>query len=399
MANGYEDVTKTLEVSSPASCPDDIVIGTDRNGIVIRSSNETYIKALKDNNSFVGFSKKIFSTGVNNQPNAGQVSGNDISVVTKDGYTTATISYDKFKEIANRVKADDNKYSVTVAAVGYVMKMSGKVELTAVNAIDTKVKDGNLSTSDLKTLDESITKVNQVNEDEGTLDVNALKVTSSETTDNNITTSGMVIGSIYDDLDKFDQSVNVETTIKNISDYSNVSEIESAQKVEILEDKAFSIDTTKTYNNDSASKVEVYETSVPVSISIPKETIDSIKVNSDEELVVVSKHTDASGEVSYETYEIENNEIKVSEFSDFYFATRKKETTNNNGGTSSSTTTTNTSTPKEETKTTADTKVYDAKDKNHDGVVTCDEEMNNKNWLWNNTKKACVYRVTNTSVK
>ena len=43
-------------------------------------------------------------------------------------------------------------------------------------------------------------------------------------------------------------------------------------------------------------------------------------------------------------------------------------------------------------------KSYDAKDKNQDGVVSCEEE-NGKGWVWSETKKACVYRVTNTSVK
>ena len=44
-------------------------------------------------------------------------------------------------------------------------------------------------------------------------------------------------------------------------------------------------------------------------------------------------------------------------------------------------------------------KSYDAKDKNQDGVVTCDEEMNSKDWICSESKKACVYKVTNTSTK
>ena len=42
---------------------------------------------------------------------------------------------------------------------------------------------------------------------------------------------------------------------------------------------------------------------------------------------------------------------------------------------------------------------YDVKDKNQDGVVTCDEEMNSKDWIWSDTKKTCVYKATNTSTK
>ncbi len=51
------------------------------------------------------------------------------------------------------------------------------------------------------------------------------------------------------------------------------------------------------------------------------------------------------------------------------------------------------------TSSTVSTKSYDPKDKNHDGVISCAEEMNSANWTWSETKKACVYRVTNTSAK
>ena len=44
-------------------------------------------------------------------------------------------------------------------------------------------------------------------------------------------------------------------------------------------------------------------------------------------------------------------------------------------------------------------KSYDSKDTNQDGVIDCSEEMNNANWIWSNTKKACVYKVSNTSTK
>ena len=49
--------------------------------------------------------------------------------------------------------------------------------------------------------------------------------------------------------------------------------------------------------------------------------------------------------------------------------------------------------------TTSSTKPAGAKDTNGDGVISCDEEMGSKNWIWSETKKACVYKVSNTSVK
>ncbi len=42
---------------------------------------------------------------------------------------------------------------------------------------------------------------------------------------------------------------------------------------------------------------------------------------------------------------------------------------------------------------------YDAKDKNQDGIITCDEEMNSTNWVWSTSKNACVYKVSNTSAR
>ena len=49
--------------------------------------------------------------------------------------------------------------------------------------------------------------------------------------------------------------------------------------------------------------------------------------------------------------------------------------------------------------TSTSTKSYDAKDKNKDGIISCEEEMGNANWVWSESKQACVYKVTNTSVK
>lgn len=44
-------------------------------------------------------------------------------------------------------------------------------------------------------------------------------------------------------------------------------------------------------------------------------------------------------------------------------------------------------------------KMAGPKDLNSDGVITCDEEMGSKNWIWSESKGACVYKVSNTSVK
>ena len=45
------------------------------------------------------------------------------------------------------------------------------------------------------------------------------------------------------------------------------------------------------------------------------------------------------------------------------------------------------------------TKTYSSKDKNKDGVISCEEEMDSTNWIWSESKVACVYKVTNTSAR
>ena len=45
------------------------------------------------------------------------------------------------------------------------------------------------------------------------------------------------------------------------------------------------------------------------------------------------------------------------------------------------------------------TKSYSSKDKNQDGVISCEEEMDSANWIWSTTKNACVYKVSNTGVR
>ncbi len=56
-----------------------------------------------------------------------------------------------------------------------------------------------------------------------------------------------------------------------------------------------------------------------------------------------------------------------------------------------------TNTDKSDSSTT--NKSYSSKDKNHDGIVTCQEEMDSPNWVWSTSKNACVYKVSNTSAK
>ena len=83
--------------------------------------------------------------------------------------------------------------------------------------------------------------------------------------------------------------------------------------------------------------------------------------------------------------------FKTSKFSTYVIAYG---TSSSSGGNTDPVPSTDTTTT-----TTTSTKSYDAKDKNKDGVVSCEEEMNSANWVWSTSKQACVYKVTNTSSK
>ncbi len=83
--------------------------------------------------------------------------------------------------------------------------------------------------------------------------------------------------------------------------------------------------------------------------------------------------------VETDLYEVDGGKIAVTTtkgFSTFYVSEYKEE----------------------EKKDTSSSKTYDAKDTNQDGVVDC-VEANGKGWTWSEVKNACVYKVTNTSVK
>lgn len=55
---------------------------------------------------------------------------------------------------------------------------------------------------------------------------------------------------------------------------------------------------------------------------------------------------------------------------------------------------------KKKTASSTSTKKAGKKDLNSDGIITCDEEMGgDKNWTWSEARKACVYKVMNTSVR
>ncbi len=88
-------------------------------------------------------------------------------------------------------------------------------------------------------------------------------------------------------------------------------------------------------------------------------TYSVIRVHDGETTILPATYDETTKKVTFST-------DKFSTYAIVYKDTKKKETSNTNNGSSS---------------------------------PTCEEYMNSKNWTWSESKKACVYRVTSTSVK
>ncbi len=135
---------------------------------------------------------------------------------------------------------------------------------------------------------------------------------------------------------------------------------------------------------------------IPVTLYLSPETVEKLK---GKDIKVVREHdSDETDEnpggfslIEDVTLNVENNTLtfNTGKFSGYYIAYKTSSGSSSDSGSGSSSSTT----------TTTPTKTYDAKDKNKDGVVSCEEEMNSANWVWSTTKGACVYSVTNTSAK
>ncbi len=136
-------------------------------------------------------------------------------------------------------------------------------------------------------------------------------------------------------------------------------------------------------------------TEIPVTLHLSES--DAAKLKAASYIGVIRYHTEDDAEDEYTL--MENNAVKLednvltfnsSKFSTYFIVYGTSSSSGSSSSSSSSTTTATTTTP---------TKTYDPKDKNKDGVVSCEEEMNSANWVWSTTKGACVYSVTNTSAK
>ncbi len=131
----------------------------------------------------------------------------------------------------------------------------------------------------------------------------------------------------------------------------------------------------------------------PITLYLSDEIVEKL---TGKEIKVIREHTTSETEewtaIEDVALDVESKTLtfKSGKFSSYYIAYKTSSGSSSDSGSGSSSSTATTTTP---------TKTYDPKDKNKDGVVSCEEEMNSANWVWSTTKGACVYSVTNTSTK
>lgn len=129
----------------------------------------------------------------------------------------------------------------------------------------------------------------------------------------------------------------------------------------------------------------------PLTVTVALSDTD-VNILKGKTIKVIRYHTNDDGtiETTYLDAELNGNELtfKTDRFSTYVVVGYKSVS----GGTTPST--------KPETKPTVSSpSKAGPKDLNAGGIITCDEEMGSTNWIWSESKGACVYKVSNTSVK
>ena len=137
---------------------------------------------------------------------------------------------------------------------------------------------------------------------------------------------------------------------------------------------------------------EVLAKPLTVSVALSDSDVNNLKGKT---IKVIRYHTNTDGsvEVTYLDAELNGNELtfKTDRFSTYVVVGYRQA-----GGTAPTPTPTPTPAAKPSVSNTSNA---GPKDLNGDGVISCDEEMGSANWIWSESKKACVYKVSNTSVK
>lgn len=185
------------------------------------------------------------------------------------------------------------------------------------------------------------------------------------------------------------QSVAVNANVKNQLTPNEVKKIEAIienNKEDVSYKIPLDLKLTAIKNDGTETNITKLDKEITITLALSDENVKALK---DAKVIKVARfHGD---EVTLLDAKLEGNILtfKTDRFSTYVVVGYRQA-----GGATPTPSPTPTAKP-----TVSNTSKAGPKDLNADGVITCDEEMGSANWIWSESKKACVYKVSNTSVK
>lgn len=185
------------------------------------------------------------------------------------------------------------------------------------------------------------------------------------------------------------QSVAVNANVKNQLTPNEVKKIEAIienNKEDVSYKIPLDLKLTAIKNDGTETNITKLDKEITITLALSDENVKALK---DAKVIKVARfHGD---EVTLLDAKLEGNILtfKTDRFSTYVVVGYRQA-----GGATPTPSPTPTAKP-----TASNTSKAGPKDLNADGVITCDEEMGSANWIWSESKKACVYKVSNTSVK
>lgn len=187
------------------------------------------------------------------------------------------------------------------------------------------------------------------------------------------------------------QSVAVNANVKNQLTPNEVKKIEDIvenNKEDVSYKIPLDLKLTAIKNDGTETNITKLDKEITITLALSDENVKALK---DAKVIKVARfHGD---EVTLLDAKLEGNILtfKTDRFSTYVVVGYRQA-----GGTAPTPTPTPTPAAKPSVSNTSNA---GPKDLNGDGVISCDEEMGSANWIWSESKKACVYKVSNTSVK
>ena len=340
---------------------------TLESGKIISQNDSSYKAIIYAYVSYSGAGKVIINGG------SIESSGNVACIKAKNSGATAEVNGGTFK--GSNIFVEENGGKITVSSGTYSNDVSGYL------ADGYRIIYQEDSDSPFKVVknDEKVT----VESTTGAMSSEARTELNGKTiSGDNFNTTVNTSTQLYFEVNEGSSSLDLEELIKEAIG-SNYNWIATPLEIKL--------NTKENGAKKEISKVGDNE-KIPVTLYL-KETDANTLNGKDIKIKVIKIDDDGSSLVEDATGTLSGNVLTFycANFSDYtYFITYPVSSSGNTDSDTNTNTNTNTNTS---------TKSYDAKDKNKDGVVSCEEEMNSANWVWSDTKQACVYKVTNTSVK